>query len=49
MNTNTISTKRRTFLKKHAVAGEAIGFHAVMHSHNPNSRVQLAAIGDECI
>jgi predicted dehydrogenase len=41
------STTRRTFLKQTAAAGAVLGFPAVLRASNPNSRVQLAAIGVE--
>lgn len=45
MNTSNDTTTRRTFLKQSALAGAVLGFPAVLRSANPNSAVQLAAIG----
>ena len=36
---------RRTFLKQTAMMGAALGFPAVLSARNPNSRVQVAAVG----
>lgn len=44
--TSTAST-RRTFLRQAAFGGAALGFPAVLRAANPNSRVQVAAIGVE--
>ena len=41
------SLTRRTFLQRSAVAAGAIAFPAVVRSAQPNSRVQVAAIGVE--
>jgi predicted dehydrogenase len=38
-------TTRRTFLQHTALAGAALGFPAVLRAAQPNSRLQLAAIG----
>jgi predicted dehydrogenase len=38
---------RRAFLKQSALAGAVLGFPAVLRAANPNSRVQVAAIGVE--
>ena len=39
------ATTRRHFLKQSAIAGTVLGFPAVVRAANPNSRVQVAAIG----
>lgn len=44
-NSVSVPTTRRTFLQHSALAGAAFGFPAVLRAANPNSRVQLAAIG----
>ena len=44
-NSVAVPTTRRTFLQHSALAGVAFGFPAVLRAANPNSRVQLAAIG----
>ena len=45
MSTPPVVTTRRDFLKHAAIAGAAISFPAVVRAANPNSRVQVAAIG----
>ena len=47
MKNSSLSTTRRSFLKKAGIASAAVGFPAVLRSASPNSRVQVAAVGVE--
>ncbi|MEY4940121.1 MAG: hypothetical protein RIQ93_1856, partial [Verrucomicrobiota bacterium] len=40
-----MSITRRTFLKKSSVATAVVGFPAILRAANPNSKVQVAAVG----
>ena len=45
MNSTVTCPSRRRFLRQSAIAAAAVGFPAVLRAANPNSRVQVAAIG----
>ena len=45
MQPNPVQPTRRTFLKQTAIAGAVAGFPSILSAANPNSRVQVAAIG----
>jgi predicted dehydrogenase len=47
MNPDSSLPTRRSFLKRSALAGAALGFPAVLRAANVNSRVNIAAIGVE--
>jgi predicted dehydrogenase len=47
MNSTSLLTTRRRFIRQAALAGTIIGFPAILRARNPNSRLQVAAIGVE--